>query len=104
MYNKKVDFDTTDLLTKRFNSKKNYSQLAKTVFDNLDRISEIPIHRTSKKYKKIGSGVMYYNDPKDLLDRLELLAGINLAGNDNVKEEVTQIAHEQQLIISSNNI
>ena len=30
---KKVDFDTIDLLTKRFNSKKKYSDIAKIAFD-----------------------------------------------------------------------
>ena len=76
---KQVDCDTLDLLTKRFNSNKKYSNLARTVFDDLNRLSEIPIHRKSKKYKKFGSGVVYYNGPKDLMDRLELLGGSILA-------------------------
>ena len=59
VYDKQADFDTLDLLTKRFNSRKNYSQLARTVFNDLNRLSEIPIHRTSKKYSKLGSGVFY---------------------------------------------
>ena len=80
VYEKQVDFETLDLLTKRFNSKKKYSPLSKMVFDELNRISDIPIHRTSNKYKKIGSGVVYYNNPVDLLDRLELLGGSILAG------------------------
>ena len=70
VYERQVDFDTLDLLTKRFNSKKKYSTLSKTVFDELNRISDIPNHRTSNKYKKIGSGVVYYNNPADLLDIL----------------------------------
>ena len=45
---KKVDFDTIDLLTKRFNSKKKYSNVAKMVFDELNQLSEIPIHKSSK--------------------------------------------------------
>ena len=90
---KQVDFDTLDLLTKRFKSKKKYGNLARTVFDDLNRLSEIPIPRTSKKCKKLGSGVVYYNDPKDLLERLELLGGSILAGNDGVKQEFSQIAH-----------
>ena len=45
---KKVDFDTIDLLTKRFNSKKKYSDIAKMVFDELNQLSEIPIHKSSK--------------------------------------------------------
>ena len=63
------------------------------VFDDLNRISDIPIHRTSNKYKKIGSGVVYYNNPADLLDRLELLGGSILAGNNGVKSEFSKIAH-----------
>ena len=93
VYEKQVDFDTLDLLTKRFNSKKKYSPLSKMVFDDLNRISDIPIHRTSNKYKKIGAGVVYYNNPADLLDRLELLGGSILAGNNGVKNEFSKIAH-----------
>ena len=93
VYDKQVDFDTLDLLTKRFNSKKKYSPLSKMVFDDLNRISDIPIHRTSNKYKKIGAGVVYYNNPADLLDRLELLGGSILAGNNGVKNEFSKIAH-----------
>ena len=88
-----VDFETIDLLTKRFNSKKKYRPLSKMVFDDLSRISEIPIHETSKKYRKLGTGVVYYNNPEDLLNRLSLLGGSILAGNDGVKSEFTQIAH-----------
>ena len=93
VYDKQVDFDTLDLLTKRFNGKKKYSPLSKMVFDDLNRISDIPIHRTSNKYKKIGSGVVYYNNPADLLDTLELLGGSILAGNNGVKNEFSKIAH-----------
>ena len=95
---KQVDFDTLDLLTKRFNSKKKYSPLSKMVFDELDRISDIPIHRTSNKYKRFGSGVVYYNNAADLLDRLELLGGSILAGNNGVKNEFTQIVHTNFII------
>ena len=93
VYEKQVDFDTLDLLTKRFNNEKKYSPLSKLVFDELNRISDISIHRTSNKYKKIGSGVVYYNNPADLLDRLELLGGSILAGNNGVQNEFSKIAH-----------
>ena len=95
VYDKQADFDTLDLLTKRFNSKKKYSELARSVFNDLNKLSEIPIHRTSKKYSKIGSGVVYYNNPQDLLSRLELLGGSMSAGNDSsdVREEFTNIVH-----------
>ena len=95
VYDKQADFDTLDLLTKRFNSKKNYSELARSVFSDLNRLSKIPIHRTSKKYSKLGSGVVYYNNPKDLLSRLELLGGSMSAGNNSsdVREEFVKIVH-----------
>ena len=91
---KKVDFDTIDLLTKRFNSKKKYSDLSKMVFNQLNKLSEIPIHRSSKKYSKLGSGVVYYNDVNDLIDRMELLGGAIMAGNDSVKSEFSEIVHK----------
>lgn len=95
VYDKQADFDTLDLLTKRFNSKKKYSELARSVFNDLNRLSEIPIHRTSKKYSKLGSGVVCYNNPQDLLSRLELLGGSMSAGNDSsdVREEFTNIVY-----------
>ena len=96
VYNKQGDFDTLDLLTKRFNSRKKYSELARSVFNDLNRLSGIPIHRTSKKYSKLGSGVVYFNNPQDLLSRLELLGGSMSAGNDSsdVGEEFVNIVHK----------
>ena len=95
VYDKQADFDTLDLLTKRFNSKKRYSELARSIFNDLNRLSEIPIHKTSKKYSKLGSGVVYYNNPKDLLSRLELLGGSMSAGNNSndVREEFVNVVH-----------
>ena len=103
VYDKQADFDTLDLLTKRFNSKKKYSDLSKKIFDELNQISGIPIHRTSNKFKKIGQGVIYYNNPDDLLNRMELLGGSIKAGNDGVKGEFTQIAHTLNKIGVINN-
>ena len=94
VFDKKVDFDTLDLLTKRFNSKKKYSDLSKMIFNELNKLSEIPIHRSSKKYSKIGSGIIYYNDVNDLIDRMELLGGSIMAGNDGVKSEFSEIVHK----------
>ena len=68
-----ADFDTMDLLTKRF------SPISRMLFDQLNKLSEIPI-----EFSKIGSGVVYYNNINDLLDRLELLGGSILAGNNGV--------------------
>ena len=53
-----------------------------------------PKKKSSKKFKKLGSGVVYFNDANDLIDRMELLGGSILAGNNGVKEEFSQIAHK----------
>ena len=103
VYEKQGDFDTLDLLTKRFNGKKKYSDLSKIIFDELNQISGIPIHQTSSKFKKMGQGVIYYNNPNDLLDRIELLGGSIRAGNDGVKKEFIQIAHTLNKIGAINN-
>ena len=47
-----------------------------------------------RNYKeKSGSSILHFNDPLQLLDRLELLAGSLLAGNNGVIQEFSQIAH-----------
>ena len=56
-----------------------------------------------KYYKtKSGSGIVYFNSPHQLLDRLELLGGSILAGNNGVIPEFSQIAHllNQMKVIS----
>ena len=42
---------------------------------------------------KMGEGMIYFNNPHQLLDRLELLGGSILAGNNGVIPEFSQIAH-----------
>ena len=47
-----------------------------------------------RDYKKLtGTGIIHFNNPQQLVDRLELLAGSILAGNNGVKQEFSQIAH-----------
>ena len=47
-----------------------------------------------KYYKtKSGSGMIYFNNPQELLKRLELLGGSIIAGNNGVIPEFSQIAH-----------
>ena len=43
--------------------------------------------------EKLGSGMIYFNNPIQLLDRLELLGGSILAGNNGVINEFFEIAH-----------
>ena len=42
---------------------------------------------------QMGEGMIYFNNPRQLLDRLELLGGSILAGNNGVIPEFSQIAH-----------
>ena len=55
----------------------------------------------SLKYK-VGDGMIYFNNPHQLLKRLELLGGSILAGNNGVIPEFSQIAHllNQMKVIS----
>ena len=52
--------------------------------------------------EKSGSGMIYFNNPHQLLERLELLGGSILAGNNGVIPEFSQIAHllNQMKVIS----
>ena len=43
--------------------------------------------------EKTGQGIIHFNNPLQLLDRLELLVGSLLAGNNGVKQEFSQIAY-----------
>ena len=42
---------------------------------------------------KTGTGILHFSNPLQLLDRLELLSGSILAGNNGVIQEFSQIAH-----------
>ena len=47
-----------------------------------------------RNYKQLtGTGIIHFNNPHQLLDRLELPAGSIFAGNNGVKQEFSQIAH-----------
>ena len=47
-----------------------------------------------RNYKKLtGTGIIHFNNPQQLVNRLELLAGSIFAGNNGVKQEFSQIAH-----------
>ena len=60
-----------------------------------------------KEYQEIsGTGIIHFNNPQQLVDRLELLAGSIFAGNNGVKQEFSQIAHllHQLKVITKKNI
>ena len=61
----------------------------------------LKLYLDSLEYK-MGEGMIYFNNPHQLLDRLELLGGSILAGNNGVIPEFSQIAHllNQMKVIS----
>ena len=73
----------------------------------INRYNVLSVYATNlsnlKYYKtKSGSGIVYFNNPHQLLNRLELLGGSILAGNNGVIPESSQIAHllNQMKVIS----
>ena len=62
----------------------------------------LKLYLDSLEYK-MGQGMIYFNNPHQLLDRLELLGGSILAGNNGVMNEFSQIAHllNQMKVISN---
>ncbi len=64
---------------------KDYNELSK-YFYQLDQLYKF-------KIKMEGKGINNYKSPSQLLDRLELLGGSILAGNNGVINEFSQIAH-----------
>ena len=88
LLDEKVDYDFIDLISKRYDTKKKYSNLSKVVFKTLTDLSGLENKKRSKKFKNIIKGgciPTFYNDPEDLLCLLELIIGSIDAGNDNSK-------------------
>ena len=88
LLDEKVNSDLIDLITKRYDTKKKYSNLSKVVFKTLNDLSGLKNKKRSQKFKNIITGECiptFYNDPKDLLSLLELIIGSVDAGNDNSK-------------------
>ena len=47
-----------------------------------------------RNYKQLsGTGIIHFNNPLQLIKRLELLAGSIFAGNNGIKQEFSQITH-----------
>ena len=56
--------------------------------DYINNISKLGSYAEKK-----GQGIIHFNNPQQLVNRLELLAGSIIAGNNGVKQEFSQIAH-----------
>ena len=79
----------------------------KNTLDLISKYHVLSVYATNlnnlKYYEiKSGSRIFYFNNPHQLLDRLELLGGSILAGNNGVIPEFSQIAHllNQMKVIS----
>ena len=81
IYQADVDKSLVDLLTKRFNPRSRYSMNAVKIFNDLNLLANLPRHPSSGKSKLLGSGVVYYNDPNELAERMKILVGSMAAGN-----------------------
>ena len=67
-----------------------FIQMQKDLLHKYKNILEL--YLGSLEYK-MGQGMIYFNNPHQLLKRLELLGGSILAGNNGVINEFSQIAH-----------
>ena len=60
---------------------------------NIMEFYNYDLNRLREYKEKTGTGIIHFNNPQQLVDRLELLAGSIFAGNNGVKQEFSQIAH-----------
>ena len=96
VYHADADKSLVDLLTKRFNPKRSYSLNAVKIFNDLNLLANLPRHPSSGKFKLIGSGVVYYNDPNELAERMKILVGSMAAGNNSpvIRNDLAMINDE----------
>jgi hypothetical protein len=92
---RKVDINVVDLLTKRFNKKRDYGKQSLNTWKLLLSKAQLPIMPNSEKYKMTGQGrklmksestplFKYYSDPNQLVDRMKLLMAEMDSGNNGV--------------------
>lgn len=91
VYERQGDKGIVDLLTKRYIPKGNYSPNAIQIFKDLNKLANIPIHKSSGKSKLTGGAI--FSNFKDLKDRLIKLTGSINAGNSSIqlRNEVIEI-------------
>ena len=96
LYSADADKSLINLITKRFNPKTKYSINAVKIFNDLNMLANMPKHRSSGKTRMVGSSVTYYNDPKQLADRMKILIGSIAAGNNSpiILNDLSQINDE----------
>ena len=96
IYQADADRSVIDLLTKRFNPKTKYSMNAVKTFNDLNTLSNMPPHKSSGKSRMVGTSVVFYQDPKQLTDRMKILIGSMAAGSNSpvLKNDLSQVNDE----------
>ena len=97
VYQDKADRSLIDLLTKRYNPKTKYSINAVRIFNDLNLLTNMAKHKSSKKSNMIGSSLFVDgSDPNKLAKRLEIIVGSLNAGNNSriLKNDLTLINNE----------
>ena len=95
LYTNKCDKCTIDLLTKRYNPKTKYSQLAKNIFNDLNDLSGM-VKKRNMKSKMIGKGKIILNE-EDRNKRVNLIRSSIIAGNNNNEmiQELKQLTNQE---------
>ena len=96
VYQDKADRSLIDLLTKRYNPKTKYSINAVRIFNDLNLLTNMAKHKSSKKSNMNGSSIVDRSDPNKLAKRLEIIVGSLNAGNNSriLKNDLTLINNE----------
>ena len=96
VYQDKADRSLIDLLTKRYNPKTKYSIDAVRIFNDLNLLTNMAKHKSSKKSNMIGSSLDDRSDLNKLAKRLEIIVGSLNAGNNSriLKNDLTLINNE----------
>ena len=105
VYQDKADRSLIDLLTKRYNPKTKYSIDAVRIFNDLNLLTNMAKHKSSKKSNMIGSSLWLLPpahggsnlvDRNKLAKRLEIIVGSLNAGNNSriLKNDLTLINNE----------
>ena len=96
VYKDKADRSLIDLLTKRYNPKTKYSIDAVRIFNDLNLLTNMAKHKSSKKSNMIGSSLVDRSDANKLAKRLEIIVGSLNAGNNSriLKNDLTLINNE----------
>lgn len=92
----KADKSLYNLLTKRFSKSHRYSKNAIETFKKLASLARIPLYvgRTPKSKMLGEGGAIFYNDPNDLVNKLNLLVASKRAGNTGIDNEISDIIDE----------